>query len=214
MPQSKVVMNVRKVSPTTSIIDIQGEVSAFAEDTLMEASAEASRRTTRAIILNFGGLEYMTSSGISLLVTGADVQPLEVIKQWKETFPKFWPRASRFYIPLTGIAPGEVAVINMLIPGNLPVGLPLSTGVLVLYADDESFTLMTPQGHTFAGWITFSSYKEDDCTVAQGQVLLRSYDPIYEIAFRFFGAGKAKGTFWTSTLTSLPAHLSLTSRPE
>ena len=35
--------------------------------------------------------------------------------------------------------------------------MPLSTGVLVLYADDESFTLMTPQGHVFAGWITFSS---------------------------------------------------------
>ena len=69
MPQSKVVMNVRKVSPTASIIDIQGEVSAFAEDTLMEASAEASTPTTRAIILNFSGLEYMNSSGIGLLVT-------------------------------------------------------------------------------------------------------------------------------------------------
>ncbi len=106
---------------------------------------------------------------------------------------------------LTGIAPGEVAVINMLIPGTLPVGLPLSTGVLVLYADDESFTLMTPQGHTFAGWITFSSYKEDDCTVAQAQVLLRSYDPIYEIAFRF-GASKAEDSFWKRTLASLAAH--------
>src|SRR5579864_5519237 len=69
MPQSKVVMNVRKVSPTVSIIDIEGEVSAFAEDTLMEAYAEASSPTTRAIILNFSGLEYMNSSGIGLLVT-------------------------------------------------------------------------------------------------------------------------------------------------
>src|SRR6266851_5506104 len=69
MPQAKVVMNVRKVSPTASIIDIQGEVSAFAEDTLMEAYAEASTPTTRAIILNFSGLEYMNSSGIGLLVT-------------------------------------------------------------------------------------------------------------------------------------------------
>ncbi len=69
MPQAKVVMNVRKVSPTASIIDIQGEVSAFAEDTLMEASAEASTPTTRAIILNFSELEYMNSSGIGLLVT-------------------------------------------------------------------------------------------------------------------------------------------------
>ncbi|SRR6266849_2490551 len=69
MPQANVVMDVRQISNTVSIIDIEGEVSAFAEDTLMEAYAEASSPTTRAIILNFSGLEYMNSSGIGLLVT-------------------------------------------------------------------------------------------------------------------------------------------------
>ena len=69
MPQANVVMNVRRVNTTTSIIDIQGEVSAFAEDVLMQAYAEASTRTTRNIVLNFSGLEYMNSSGIGLLVT-------------------------------------------------------------------------------------------------------------------------------------------------
>jgi anti-sigma B factor antagonist len=69
MPHADVVMNVRKVSNTASIIDIKGEISAFAEDTLMEAYAEASTPTTRMIILNFDGLEYMNSSGIGLLVT-------------------------------------------------------------------------------------------------------------------------------------------------
>src|SRR6266704_3865894 len=69
MPQANVVMKVRKVSDTASIIDIEGEVSAFAEDTLMEAYAEASTPTTRVIILNFGRLEYMNSSGIGLIVT-------------------------------------------------------------------------------------------------------------------------------------------------
>lgn len=69
MPQAKVVMNVRKVSPTASVIDIQGEVTAFAEQVLMDAYAQASSPTTRVIILNFGELEYMNSSGIGLLVT-------------------------------------------------------------------------------------------------------------------------------------------------
>ena len=69
MPQANVVMNVRKVSNTVSIIDIEGDVSAFAEDILMEAYAEASTPTTHAIVLNFSGLEYMNSSGIGLLVT-------------------------------------------------------------------------------------------------------------------------------------------------
>jgi len=69
MPQANVVTKVRKVNNTTSIIDIEGEISAFAEDALMEAYAEASTPTTRTIVLNFSGLEYMNSSGIGLLVT-------------------------------------------------------------------------------------------------------------------------------------------------
>lgn len=69
MPQANVVMNVRRVNAATSIIDIQGEVSAFAENVLMEAYTEASTPTTRTIILNFKGLEYMNSSGIGLIVT-------------------------------------------------------------------------------------------------------------------------------------------------
>ena len=69
MPQANVVMNVRRINATTSIIDIQGEVSAFAENVLMQAYTEASTPTTRTIILNFSGLEYMNSSGIGLLVT-------------------------------------------------------------------------------------------------------------------------------------------------
>ena len=69
MPQAKVVMNVRQVSPTTSIIDVQGEVTAFAENVLTSAYTEASTPTTRNIVLNFSGLEYMNSSGIGLIVT-------------------------------------------------------------------------------------------------------------------------------------------------
>ena len=56
MPQANVVMNVRKISNTASIIDIEGDVSAFAEDVLMEAYSEASLPTTRSIILNFNGI--------------------------------------------------------------------------------------------------------------------------------------------------------------
>lgn len=69
MPQAKVTMNVRKIIPTTSIIDIQGEVTAFAENVLTSAYAQASTPKTRYIILNFTGLDYMNSSGIGLLVT-------------------------------------------------------------------------------------------------------------------------------------------------
>ena len=69
MPQAKVSMNTRRINSAASIIDIQGEVSAFAEQVLMDAYNEASASTTRVIILNFSGLEYMNSSVIGLIVT-------------------------------------------------------------------------------------------------------------------------------------------------
>ena len=69
MSQAKATMSVRKVSQQASLIDIQGEVTATAEAALMEAYAQASDGNTRALILNFSGLEYMNSSGIGLVVT-------------------------------------------------------------------------------------------------------------------------------------------------
>ena len=69
MPQANVSMNVRKPGADVSVIDIEGDVTAFAEAVLMDAYTEASRNGTKAIILNFSDLAYMNSSGIGLLVT-------------------------------------------------------------------------------------------------------------------------------------------------
>jgi anti-sigma B factor antagonist len=69
MPEISAKMNVRKISPRTSVIDIEGDMTAAAEEALMEAYAQASTPTTRTIVLNFSALEYMNSSGIGLLVT-------------------------------------------------------------------------------------------------------------------------------------------------
>ncbi|MBI3764711.1 MAG: STAS domain-containing protein [Chloroflexi bacterium] len=62
-------MSVRKANDAASVVDIHGEVTAAAENALMDAYTQASTAGARAIILNFGGLEYMNSSGIGLLVT-------------------------------------------------------------------------------------------------------------------------------------------------
>jgi anti-sigma B factor antagonist len=69
MPQAQVTMEVRKVSDNVSVIDVEGELTAFAEGVLMDAYGQASGGRVRAIVLNFEGLEYMNSSGIGLLVT-------------------------------------------------------------------------------------------------------------------------------------------------
>jgi anti-sigma B factor antagonist len=69
MPQAQVTMDVRKVSEKVSVIDVKGELTAFAEGALTGAYKEASDGKVRAIVLNFEGLEYMNSRGIGLLVT-------------------------------------------------------------------------------------------------------------------------------------------------
>jgi hypothetical protein len=128
------------------------------------------------------------------------VPATELIATWKQRFPDFWPDGNRFYAPLTGIAPGEVALLNMTLPGRMK----LSTGVMVLYADEESFTLMTPQGHMFAGWITFSAAETGGETVAQAQVLMRASDPIYELGLAL-GGHRQEDRFWQHTLAGLAA---------
>jgi hypothetical protein len=125
--------------------------------------------------------------------------------EWKKNFQKFWPSGNRFYAPLIGIAPGEVAVLNLAGPG----GFPLSTGVMVIYADNESFTFMNPEGHMYAGWITFSAHDDEGCSVAQAQVLIRANDPMWEIVMRLFGF-KKEDEFWHATLRSLAAHFGVT----
>jgi hypothetical protein len=122
----------------------------------------------------------------------------DLIATWKERFPEFWPEGNRFYAPLTGIRPGEVALLNVTLPGRMK----LSTGVMVLYADDESFTLMTPQGHMFAGWITFSATELDGETVAQAQVLMRASDPVFELGLALGGHAQ-EDKFWMHTLAQL-----------
>jgi anti-sigma B factor antagonist len=69
MPESKVVMNVRRAGDRATIVDIEGDVTGFAEQVLMDAFTEASTGNRGVIILNFSGLDYMNSSGIGLLVT-------------------------------------------------------------------------------------------------------------------------------------------------
>ena len=67
--QANVTIIVRDVGEKASIMDIKGEVNAFAENALMDAYTQASTGDAQSIILNFTDLEYMNSSGIGLLVT-------------------------------------------------------------------------------------------------------------------------------------------------
>jgi hypothetical protein len=158
----------------------------------------AGRRQTSPI----QGFGRMWQKTYKARLDGVDASPQQVIATWKQHFPEFWPKGNSFFAPLAGIAPGEVAALDLSMPG----GLKLSTGVLVLYADDESFTLMTPQGHMFAGWITFSAFVEDGATCAQAQVLMRASDPMYELGM-ILGGHSQEDRHWQHTLRALQEHL-------
>jgi hypothetical protein len=136
-------------------------------------------------------------------LSGIEITPQAVVEAWKANFSKFWPRGNKLYVPLTGIKPGEVGLINLRAPG----GLKLSTGVMVIYADDVSFSFMTPEGHMFAGMITFSAYEEDSGTFTQVQALIRANDPVYEMSFRIGIGHKSEDAFWDATLKNLAQHL-------
>ncbi len=141
-------------------------------------------------------------------LSGANVTPQQVVAVWKERFPEFQPADNRFIPALAGVKPGEVLFISATVPTvpGLKVGIPVSAGVMVLYADDEMFTVMTPAGFPEAGWNTFSAYEEDGATVAQVQSMARTNDPIYEFGFRFMGGARHQEETWAYVLTSLAAH--------
>ncbi len=69
MAKANVTMQVRNLKDGISVIDIEGEINAFAENALMDAYTQATSNGAQTILLNFAKLDYMNSSGIGLLVT-------------------------------------------------------------------------------------------------------------------------------------------------
>jgi hypothetical protein len=127
--------------------------------------------------------------------------PEEVISTWKANFGEFWHPDNKFYAPVGGIAPGEVAVIG---GGKGPTKI--TTGVRVIYADDRSWSYMTPEGHPWAAIITFSAHEaEDGVTVTRIHLLVRANDPLYEASFKLY-TSRLEDKIWTHTLTQVAAH--------
>jgi hypothetical protein len=163
------------------------------------------------------GFGQMWQKTYSVRLSGAKVTPEELIAVWKAEFPNFWPSGNRFYGMAQGVQPGDVAVLNLAGPGGMtgPGGTPLiSTGIMVIYADETSFSFMTPEGHIFAGMITFSAQEDNGTTVAQIQALIRANDPIYEMGCRVGVVHKTEDEFWHATLRSLAARFGVNGVPQ
>ena len=55
--------------PRVAIIDLHGEINAFAEEVLNSAYADAESRKSDVILLNFSDVDYINSTGIALIVS-------------------------------------------------------------------------------------------------------------------------------------------------
>jgi len=104
-------------------------------------------------------------------------------------------------------------VLNLAAPGGPPVTM-ISTGIMVIYADDISFSFMTPEGHILAGMITFSAHETAGATVAQVQCLIRPSDPFFEVLFRLGIGHRGEDSFWLATLRSLAARFGVNGDPQ
>jgi hypothetical protein len=155
-----------------------------------------------------GGFGKMWQKTYTIALTGSNASPEEVVSAWKEHFPDFWPKGNHFYAPLTGVKAGDVVPLSLKMPG----GMKLMTGILVLYADEESFSYLMPEGGMFAGLITFSARRGDEGTVAQVQLMIRAQDPLYETAM-VFGGHRMEDKQWLHTLRSLAEHFGANNEP-
>jgi anti-anti-sigma factor len=127
--------------------------------------------------------------------------PENAVATLKQNFVDFQPAFNRFFASQAGIRPGEIVLIDSITPGG-----PVSTGVMVLYADERSFTFMTPQGHPECGFVSFSAYGADGKTIVQILGLTRASDPLFEGAFHLVGS-KIQVRIWTHVLTSMATFL-------
>jgi anti-sigma B factor antagonist len=69
MTTGPMTADLKRLSPTVSAIAIHGDITAASEGQLMDAYVRASADGAKAIVLDFGALDYMNSGGIGLLVT-------------------------------------------------------------------------------------------------------------------------------------------------
>lgn len=160
----------------------------------------------RQVVGPLQGFGQLWQKTYRLRLSGVGLSPDEVVRYWKETLTELMPADSRFYPSLSGVKPGEVVLINAHLPG-MPGGMPVSTGVVVLYADELSFTVMTPEGHPESGFNTFSAFQEEGETVAQIQSLARANDPLFEFGFRYLGGASQQEKIWRHVLGELGARL-------
>jgi hypothetical protein len=157
------------------------------------------RRTSSPV----NGFGRLWEKRYRLRLHDTDLEPRQIVSLWRSEFADFWPKGNHLFASENAsIATGTTALLNLTLPG----GLVLATGLMVIHADDTSFSFMTACGHILSGWITFSCFRENAFTFIQVHPLFRASDPLMELGFRL-GAAEQEDRFWHETLGNLARRL-------
>jgi len=169
------------------------------------AGAFTANLDDRMIMSPLQGFGQLWQRTYRVRLEGCTLSAADVMTTWKQDFPRFQPAQNRFRPTEAGVTPGAMVYIDSsLMPGPAVAAMTeVESGVLIIYADDVSFTVMTPEGFPVSGWNTFSVHEEEGVLVAQVQGLERANDPIYEFGYRFLGGEKQQDKTWTHVLRSL-----------
>ena len=132
-----------------------------------------------------------------LQITNSPISFKELMSKFRSSFITLQPKQNVFYPSSKGIEAGETVLIDSSTPGGV-----VSTGVHILYADDVSFSFITPQGHPEAGWITFSANENDEKIEIKIRSLASASDPFFELAFRIAGSNFQE-TIWKTVLVNM-----------
>lgn len=190
-PGAAMLVNLEWCPPVTRI-DCSG----------MPAHAVTVNTCCRLPLPPFSGFGPLWQRTYRVALPGVSLSPSEVMAVWMGKFTGFWPAGNELITPASGLQPGTPAVIHLSLPG----GMKVYTGALVMHAGAESFSLVTLQGHMFCGWITFSSFEEDNVLHIQTHALLRPSDLLFDLSFRLGFGTRAEDAFWHASLLNLAAH--------
>lgn len=155
-------------------------------------------RPVNSVMTGFGSLWQKT---YELRVHGLEASPEEIMEIFRENFSRLQAPFNRFHAGPSGLKPGAVVAIHSKTPGGY-----IATGVMVLFADPCCFSLITPQGHPEAGWMSFRALVDKDIPVVQIVGFGRASDPLFEVAYRLLGS-KMQVRTWTHVLAAFAEHL-------
>lgn len=68
MAEAQLEVDIREVG-NMAVIDLRGEINAFAEAALINAYMEATSTEAESLALNFTDVEYINSTGIAMIVS-------------------------------------------------------------------------------------------------------------------------------------------------